>query len=151
VLRRLQRVDRADRAVADRGEHVVLIGHQRLGRALSEASGRARFPRPGLDRAAFLCPFLKAAVEHRGIVKAVNAEHPPDACRPLRVGGAVGNDLAVVRDAKAARRGRELGRCRQHKAQLGVACVVGQIGLDIGELRAGNMALFEILAAGLTV
>src|SRR5271156_3593543 len=134
-------VQGAHRAVADRLRHLRLADHKRSLLAHDKAAGRLRLSRAGLDRSAFTAPFLPTAVEHSRVVEAEDAQQPPDAGRPPRIGGAVEHDVCALADAKPAhRRGERLGR-RQHETEA--LAVIREIGLEIDELRAGNMPLFE--------
>src|SRR5438270_4547281 len=104
-------------------------------------SRRTGFRGTGLHRPAFAAPFLPAAVEHRRVVEAEDAQHPPDPSRPPRIASAVQHDPRALADAKTAHPG---GKCldgRQHEAEAMV--FVREIALQIDELRAGNMAFFE--------
>ena len=137
-----QRVDRARPGVADRLQDLLFADHQRALLAHDKMSRRTGFRGTGLDRPPFAAPFLPAAVEHRCIVEAKNAQHPPDPRRPPRIGGAVEHDPRDLADVKTPHRG---GKCLgggQHEAQAMV--FVREIALQIDELRAGDMAFFEI-------
>jgi hypothetical protein len=108
------------------------------------AAGRGR---AGLDGPPLARPFLEPAVQDRGIVEAVVAQHPPDAGRPLRRRRAVEDDAAFLADPEATHRGSEFLGIRQHEAQFRVRR--REVGLQIDELRTGDVALLEILAPGL--
>src|SRR5271155_1916318 len=103
---------------------------------------RGGFRGTSLDRTPFAAPFLPAAVQHRCIVEAEDAQHPPDSRCPPGIGGAVKHDPRALADAKTAHRcGKCLGR-GQHEAEAMV--LVREIALQIDELRAGDMGFFEI-------
>ena len=144
VLLTGERVDRADRAVADRSQHRFLADHQMPVLAHGEAGRRTRLPRTGFDGATLARPFLKPAVQHRGILETIVAQHPPDARRPLRRRRAVKDDAAPIADPEPAHRRGELLGVRHHKAELRV--LRRKVGLEIDKLRAGDVAFLEILA-----
>src|SRR3984893_17013062 len=99
----------------------------------------------GLGRPALAAPFLPAAVEHRRVVEAEDAQHPPDPRRPPRIGGAVKHDPRALADAKTAHRRGKCRGGRQHEPKAMI--LVREIALQIDELRAGDMAFFEIIPA----
>src|SRR6516225_942245 len=75
-----QRVERADRAITEGPAHLVLPDHQVALLAHDELRCAARACRPGLDWPTLAAPFLKAAIQHRGIVKAEDPQQPPYPC-----------------------------------------------------------------------
>ena len=121
VLRRQQRVDRADAPspiAASTASLPTISG--RSSRTMKCAGGRG-LRRAGLDRAAFAAHFCKPPSSTAASSKPKIAQHPPHPRRPLRAVGAVEDDPGPVADAEAAhRRGERLGR-GQHEAQAPAA------------------------------
>src|SRR5215469_7898975 len=142
VLLGRERVDRAHRVIPDTPKHFFLAHHQRPLRAHDKISGRAGLAGTSLHWPTLSAPFLPAAIENRRGVEAENAQHPPHPCRPPRIGGAVEHDTRILVDAKVAHRYSECIRRGQHETKAMV--LFRKIALQVDELCAGNMALFEI-------
>ena len=83
---------------------------------------------------------MQAAVEDRGIVEAIVAEHPPEPGRPM---GDIGikHQMRVVADAQPAHGRRECFCARKGKPQR--ARGIAEIFDQVRKPRAWNMRLLE--------
>jgi hypothetical protein len=105
-------------------------------------------PRRALGkRAAFGLPLRQAAVEHRHLVMAEDAEHPPGARRRIEPVAVVDDHVLAVADAHLAHARGEFLRRRQHVGQgiVGVGDLV-----DVEEERARDV-LGEVFRAGVAL
>ena len=90
-----------------------------------------------LQRPPFRLPFLQAAVQHRHVVVAHDAEHPPRARRRVQALAVVDDDAHAVADAHLLHAAGELGRRGQHVRQR--VLLVRDL-VDVEEQRARNVA-----------
>ena len=86
-------------------------------------------------------PFRQAAVEHRHVLVAHGAEHPPHAAGAGHRRGVVDHDLVAVAQPELAHARGELLRRGQHVRQR--ARGVGDL-VDVEEHRAGNVLVGEL-------
>ena len=100
--------------------------------------------RAGFDRPLFIGPSLPATIEDSGIVESEQAKQPPDPRRPPDAAGAVDDHARMIANAETLDRARKILRARRGEVQMAV--VVGEVGLQIDELRAGDVTLLEFRA-----
>ena len=124
------------------GAQLVDVAHQRAPRARRERP-RPRARPAGLQGPPFGDPFCGAAVEHRDIVVAEDAEAPPHPGGATHPGGVVGDDAGAVAEAEGADAfGEDLGRGQHVGKRRGV---VGD-AIDVEEHRPRNVPALELRA-----
>lgn len=92
-------------------------------------------------------PCCESTVEHRRIVEAKGAQHPPQPRRPHPIGTVVEHDLCSFAHAERTHRPGEALGGRQREVQLALG--IGKIVDQIGERAAGNMSLLPVDTAGM--
>ena len=111
----------------------------------------------------FLAPLGKAAVEHSGILVAVELKRPEDAGSPKDIAPAVDHNFGIIADAMAANQRGEFVRRKHHAAYFmigiseargrnvdGIADVAG--GVVVGRTNVNDaQALFARLASNQSV
>ena len=143
VLR--QGIDRADGAVADRGEDVLFGDHQGALRADYETRRRLRLGRTGFDRPRLAPPFLHSAVQHGRVGEPEHAEEPPNPGRPVDILAAVEHDASAGCDAPGAHHRRELRGSGGHQRHR--MARIGKLGQHVDELRPGDVCALEVIRA----
>ena len=138
-----ERVDQPRFRIVERGQDGILVHHQLRARACDEARCRV-VGGLGAHRTALRLPLLEAAVEHRGVIEAHHAQHPPHPGRPHHAVAAVEHDAGALADAVARHHGGELV-CRQHH-EVHRCVLARELARQVEEARAGDMAPLVVRA-----